>query len=202
MDTVDIVVATYGNFEIWSKLAERAIDSVDHQTVRPDAVYRSHGEDLAQARNAGAKASEADWLIFLDADDELDPYYVESMLAGPGDLRQPSTLGVVDGVEDDYPVLIPPKPNFMVGNHLVIGSMVRREMFAAVGGFRNLPVLEDWDLWIRLRLQGAQLGECPRAIYRVHVRSDSRNQDVGLHSQIYSQIQSEYQAEWFARGLT
>jgi GT2 family glycosyltransferase len=203
MDTVDVVVATYGNQELWDDLAERAVASAENQTVRPETILRSHGSsDLSHARNVGAGEAMADWLIFLDADDELDPRYIEFMLKGEGDLRQPSTLGVVDGREDDYPVLIPPhQGGFMVGNHLVIGTMIRRDLFYEVGGFRNLPVLEDWDLWIRLRLHGAQLSTCPEAVYRVHVRSESRNQDIGLHSQVYSQIQSEYQMEWHAKGL-
>jgi GT2 family glycosyltransferase len=159
------------------------------------------GPTVSQARNIGALHVGADWLIFLDADDELDPRYVEEMLAGEGDIRQPSTLGVINGVEDDYPVLIPPGPNFMAKNHLIIGCMVRRDLFIAAGGFRDLPVLEDWDLWIRLRLAGATVGQCPKAVYRVHVRPNSRNQDVGLHARVFQQIQDEHSAAWFVRGL-
>jgi GT2 family glycosyltransferase len=143
-------------------------------------------------RNCAAAHSTADWLIFLDADDELDPEYIEWMLQGTTDIRQPATLGVVDGVEDDYPVVIPPKPNILTGNHLVIGSMVRRELFQSVGGFRPLPVLEDWDLWIRCFRAGATWGVCPKAIYRVHVRQGSRNTDLALHGAVYQQIQQEY----------
>jgi GT2 family glycosyltransferase len=202
METVDVVIATFGNQELWTKLAERAVESVQWQSARPKELIQVHAPNLYSGRNWGGLKSDADWVIFLDADDELDPYFVERMLAGQGDIRQPSTLGVVDGVEDDYPVLIPPHGGgFMVGNHLVIGCMLRRALWEEVGGFRDLPCLEDWDLFIRMRLAGAELGSCPQAIYRVHVRSDSRNQDVGLHSQVYTQIQSQYQAEWYARGL-
>jgi glycosyltransferase involved in cell wall biosynthesis len=203
MDTVDVIIATYGNREIWDIMAERATASAENQTIRPTAIWRCHGEeDLASARNAGVEESSSDWLIFLDADDELDPYYVEAMLEASGDIRQPSTIGVTDGVEDDFPVLIPPKVGgFMVGNHLVIGSMVRRKDFIKSGGFRDLPVLEDWDLWIRLRLEGAQIGQAPKALYRVHVRAASRNSDPQLHGHVYSEIQQRYQQAWYAQGL-
>lgn len=204
-ETVDVVIATYGDKFLWDALAERAMHSAENQVTRPNVIWRTHGDDtenLAHARNVGATESEADWLIFLDADDELDPYYVEAMLLGEGDIRQPSTIGVVNGVEDDFPVLIQPNPGgFMVGNHLVIGCMLRRELFNQVGGFRDLPVLEDWDLWIRMRLAGAQVGTCPKAIYRVHVRSASRNTEANGHHDFYRQIQSEYQAAWYAKGL-
>jgi len=196
METVDVVVATFGNADLWSVLAKRAIHSAECQTVKPAGVWYAHdleGTDLSNARNQAAEESSADWLIFLDADDELDSHYVESMLAGDGDLRWPSTLGVVDGVEDDFPVLLQPKRHILVGNHMVIGTMVRRQLFTDVGGFRaGLPVLEDWDLWVRCLIAGAVACPCPDAIYRVHVRKDSRNTNEQLHSQVYADIQNRY----------
>ena len=202
METVDVIIATYGDRDVWDVLADRAVASAGNQTVRPNSIIRSHEVNLALARNLGAQASDADWLIFLDADDELDPYYIEAMLSGDGDIRQPMTLGVTDGVEDDYPVLIPPKSGgFMVGNHLVIGSMVRRELFMVAGGFADMPVLEDWDLWIRCRLSGGEVGTAPAAIYRVHVRTESRNTEQNGHHHYYSLIQNQYQQVWFAQGF-
>ncbi len=198
-----MIIGTFGDKDVWDVLAERAVASAANQTVRPDTVIRSHQADLGTARNYGAAASTADWLIFLDADDELDPYYVEAMLMGTGDIRQPMTLGVVDGVEDDFPVLIPPKPGgFLVGNHLIIGCMVRRDLFEEAGGFDpSLPVLEDWDLWIRCQLAGAQVGQAPKAIYRVHVRTHSRNTVENGHHTYYAEIQNRYIGEWRAKGL-
>lgn len=200
METVDVVIASYGDIEIWRPYAERAIRSVHAQTVKASLyAYHNHqANDPGTARNASAVGTNADWLIFLDADDELDPLYVEVMLAGEGDIRQPSTIGVYqDGGTDDYPVLIPPNPGgMMVGNHLIIGCMVRRTLFEIVGGFReDLPILEDWDFWIRCQLAGGTVGQCPEAIYRVHVNPGSRNTQSN-HGQIYSEIQARYQTAW------
>jgi glycosyltransferase involved in cell wall biosynthesis len=198
METVDVVVATYGNELVWRALADRAIFSAENQTRRPDAIYYAHdgiGTDLSAARNEAARDSSADWLIFLDADDELDVGYIAAMLDVDGDLRWPSTLGVVNGVEDDYPVLLQPKGHILVGNHMVIGTMVRRDLFETVGGFRTgLPVLEDWDLWIRCLIAGAVAQPCPDAIYRVHVRSHSRNTEANGHHLVYTEIQNRYRS--------
>lgn len=202
-ETVDIIIGYYGGKDEWGPLAQWAKKSALEQTHQPYTVFTVYrAEGLSAARNAGAERSAADWLIFLDADDELDPHYIEEMLKGHGDVRQPMTLGVhADGHEDDYPVLIPPKlPNFLCGNHLVIGSMVRRDLFLRVGGFRDLTCLEDWDLWIRCLLDGAQFGTS-QAVYRVHVRPESRNKDVSLHSAVYSEIQQRYQRDMAMRGL-
>jgi glycosyltransferase involved in cell wall biosynthesis len=203
METVDVVIPWFGSAKEWGSLSERAGLSVENQTVwGPGLGYFSGKCDetsLGAARNHFAYQSTADWLIFLDADDELDPKYVESMLAGDGDVRWPSTLGVVDGVEDDYPVLLQPRPNLIISNHCIIGSMVRWELFEKVGGFRDFPVLEDWDFWIRCALAGADFQPCPSAIYRVHVRADSRNTDLHLHGQVYQQIQAEHEAAWYQK---
>jgi GT2 family glycosyltransferase len=199
---VEVIVPTFGDKYLWSALVDRAVVSVMRQTVKTK-VWRSHEADLSTARNAGAWAAASEWLIFLDADDELDPRYVECMLKGTGDIRQPSTLGIVNGVEDDYPVLIPLKQNLLHGNHLVIGSMVRRSLLLEVGGFRELPILEDWDCWIRLWLAGAEIGTAPDAVYRVHVREGSRNkQGDHMHGRLFTEIQQRYTAEANMKGLT
>lgn len=193
-DSVAVIVATFGGPE-WIKRRDHACISVERQTKHPSEIIRFHGDTLQEARNSAASLAVSDWLIFLDADDSLDVNYVNAMLNGSGDIRQPSTLGVVDGVEDDAPVLIP-KKNLIQANYIVIGAMIRREQFLAVEGFRDLPCLEDWDLWIRLVLAGAEVVPCPEAIYRVTVNPDSRNQDVGMHGRCYTEIRGRYGNEW------
>lgn len=188
---VSIIVGTYGNQEEWQPLVDRAMASARNQTVQPVEVIHSHGPTLAQARNAGAKQAVGTWLIFLDADDELDEKYVEAMLAADGDLRRPATLGVVDGVEDDEPVMLERKP-LLSGNYIVIGAMHRKLDFEIAGGFYELPRLEDWELWIRLSIQGAVITDVPDAIYKVHVREESRNQGDKLHGKVYAEVRQRY----------
>jgi glycosyltransferase involved in cell wall biosynthesis len=197
METVAVVVATFGDMDIWKHFARRAYASVRRQTRPPDERVYYHGcANLADARNRAAHSASADWLIFLDADDELDGRYVEAMLAVDGDLRWPSTLGVFeDGTEELEPYLMP-ETRLIEGNHMVIGTMIRREQFLDVGGFRELPVLEDWDLWLRLVLNGGIRRPCPQAIYRYHIRSGSRNQQVDVHRHVYGEITSKYDEQW------
>lgn len=198
MESIAVVIPAFGEMGDLDALLWRAVESVKNQTVYAEVVTPRLGP-LSVARNTGAFTVDSDWLIFLDADDELDPHYIEEMLKGKGDIRQPSTLGVVDGVEDDFPVLIPPHPGgFLVGNHLIIGCMVRRELFNEVGSFNDLPILEDWDCYIRMVLAGAKVGTCPGAIYRVHVLEGSRNKGQE-HGYVYGQIQQRYQSAWAAR---
>lgn len=192
MNDVTVIIPIFGDLLRWGPLAQRAMKSALAQTHPASDVVVSSAETLQAARNTPALAATTEWLCFLDADDELDPGYIEAMLAGTGDLRQPSTLGVVDGREDPFPVVIPPKP-LMDGNYIVIGAFVRRNLFQSVGGFNELPAYEDWDLWIRCWLEGAELSVCGDAIYRVHVQPESRNQmqrDVAVRT--YHFIRNRY----------
>lgn len=201
--TVGVVIATFGDDKKWAPLAERALASVERQTLQPHQIILYHGETLAEARNSAIKELDTPRVVVLDADDELDENYLKHMMAMQrGDVRWPSTLGVYpDGSEDDAPVLIEPKRNLLVGNHCVIGSMFRKHIFEKVGGFRDLPMLEDWDLWIRMWLEGCRFAPCPEAIYRVHVNPNSRNTDLPEHGRIYTQIQRTYEQEAAAKGL-
>lgn len=187
--TVAIVIATYGDKEYWDQMAKRAIASAQSQTRPANEILRIHGTSLSEARNTALERSISDWIICLDADDELGADYVESMLSSTGDIRQPSTLGVVGGIEDDFPVLIPSKP-LIEGNYIVIGAMFNKKIALEVNGFRELPAFEDWDLWVRMVAAGATVGTCAKAIYKVHVRENSRNQP---NDNLYHELKNQYQ---------
>lgn len=199
---VAVIVATYGDREKWDVIAQRAVDSVRRQTVAPEIV-RYHGVDIREARNTGASMAGADnpveWLIFLDADDELDDRYVEEMVAiaatGEYDLIQPATLGFHDwdGHVDETANVIETH-DFFQRNNLVIGTMARKSLFEEVGGFDDWYVLEDWALFIKLVVAGARVGVAEKAIYRVHFmenfRENSRNfsNDPARAARTYGEI--------------
>jgi GT2 family glycosyltransferase len=191
-DDVTVIVPVFGDHQRWAGLARRAALSAIAQTTPPARVFVSLAEDLCMARNGPAEWARTEWLCFLDADDELDVHYLEAMLAADGDLRQPATLGVVDGREDAAPVVIPARP-LLDANYIVIGAFIRTELFWEVGGFRDLPAYEDWDLWIRAWLAGAAISCVPDAIYRVHVSPTGRNALTRPEAiSVYHQVRSCY----------
>lgn len=185
---IGVVVGTYGDKDKWGPLAQRAMASVEANTQLPAKAMWCHEDTLQNARNHGARQLDTDWLIFLDADDELDVRYIEAMSDGLGDIRKPRTLGVYpDGSTDDSPAMIPTR-DLSTANHIVIGAMCRAELFWDVEGFRDWPVLEDWCLWRRMVRAGAVVGEVPDAIYRIHVNEGSRNTNQALHDKVYRTI--------------
>ena len=85
-----IIIASHGD-ERWAKLAlDRAFPSATRQGDTTEILI-GHASDAnrAEVRNLLAYAAEADWLVFLDADDELAPGYIAAMTRAAVD---PATL--------------------------------------------------------------------------------------------------------------
>lgn len=199
---IGLVVATFGSEE-WAARGERTLEKVRDPHPYYEFIH-VHGKSLGEARNKGARyltlAHDVSHLVFLDADDDLSPHYLTEM-AESSSLRtmgiyRPSTLGVYpDGSTDDYPVLIP-RTHMGAGNCIVLGAMCDAWLFDEVGGFDvHLPALEDWDLWIKMILMGAEVHDAPRAVYRVGVSEDSRNKNRRDHGNAYSTIRRRYSAQ-------
>lgn len=200
---VTICVGTFGGVE-WAQLAEeRAIPSAEAQGV---PVVHRHAGTLAEARNAALHFVKTEWVVFLDADDELAEGYVNALSQGTADVRGPIAHYIrgsrerawqprVFGHNHDCTAECLPE-----GNWLLIGSAVRTELVRQVGGFRDFEWSEDWDLWLRCYRAGATFELIPDAIYRAHVRADSRNRGASAeakqaaHEAIYAANFPEAQA--------
>ncbi len=176
---VTVVVATFGS-AWWPKLAEsRAVPSAEALNV---PVIQVHGDTLHDARNAGLRRVDTEWVVHLDADDELEPGYVEAMAPGTADVRAPSVRYIRNG-QPTQPRMprVAGHTHLCVadcltqGNWIVIGAAVRTELLIRVDGWRDFPWSEDWDAWLRCHLAGASFQAIPQAVYRAHVRPDSRN---------------------------
>jgi GT2 family glycosyltransferase len=179
---VTVVIATFGD-PLWTKLAhERAIPSAQALKV---PVIHSNGTTLHGARNTGLSQVDTQWVIHLDADDELEAGYLDAMAAATADVRAPAVRYVTNGTHGVasmphvaghvHPCTAECLP---YGNWLVIGACVRAELVRRVGGWRDFTWSEDWDLWLRCHLAGATFESVPEAIYRAHARFDSRNRSL------------------------
>jgi glycosyltransferase involved in cell wall biosynthesis len=176
---VTVCVGTYGD-PLWSELAGQAIRSAEAEGV---PVVHCDGIDLADARNGALVSVRTEWVCFLDADDELEPGYLDAMSAGSADIRVPRVRYVTP---KRTPKPISPRvaghqhhdcsPDCLAfGNYIVIGAWAPTRLLRDVGGFRDFEWSEDWDLWVRCWQAGATIETIPDAVYRAHVRRDSRN---------------------------
>jgi glycosyltransferase involved in cell wall biosynthesis len=176
---VTVCIGTYGGTE-WVELAQRAIASARAEGV---PVIHVHGETLASARNGALQDVATEWVVVLDADDELEPGYFNALEAGSADVRAPAVRYVSEAGTQREPY-VPRVAGHRhactadclpSGNWLVIGSAMRTAGARDVGGFHEWPVYEDWDLFLRLHRAGSTFEALPDAVYRAHVRPGSRN---------------------------
>jgi len=139
-------------------------------------VWQANGGPGA-ARNTGIAASKAPLTIFLDADDKLDPTYIEktlAVLAGSADdvgyvYTQVRYFGAEEGKTTHYPqwdaqrLLRWP---FVHPSALIRSALVRAYPYDE----RRGPWIEDWDLFLTLAEHGVRgvLLDEPLLWYRRH----------------------------------
>lgn len=147
-------------------------------------VIHVHADTLHDARNKAVAEVDTEWVVHLDADDELEPGFVDGIAAGSADVRAPAVRYVNEGWVNQRPPIMPWVAGHShqchagclpEGNWIVVGAAVRAELVRRVGGWRDWPMYEDWDLWLRCSLAGATIEPVPQAVYRAYARAGSRN---------------------------
>jgi glycosyltransferase involved in cell wall biosynthesis len=194
-DAVEIVIVNDGSTDATHDVAARYV------AAHPDRVRLVEQENrgLTLARAAGFAVARGDWLVFLDADDQLDPAMVGACLAAAA--ARPDTSIVVgnawlvgpDGASDPHlheQQRVPGWPTVLESNPFgaLVGVMVRADAVRRVGGLAVDGILgcADWDLWVRLVRTGGIVTTTPRALgrYRRHAASMSRDPLLMLDSKI------------------
>jgi GT2 family glycosyltransferase len=178
---VSVCIATYGGSE-WEEMAwTRAYPSVTgaHEIL----CFHDPDGTIASVRNEVGNTARGEWLCFLDADDELAPGYLGAMeraaeRAGDGPvLLTPAVQllrhkGSVRGAPHFFDRGIPLSED----NWLVVGTLIKRDLFLQVGGFSDYPHgFEDWSLWAKAWKAGAQVIKVPDAVYRYWVNPQSKH---------------------------
>ncbi len=113
----------------------------------------------ARQMNAGAAASTGDVILFLHADTQLPSSAVEDIRAAMND---PACVGGRFDLALDEDRAVFKMIGFLISLRSRLskvatgdqGMFVRRTAFEALGGFKDIPILEDVELSIRLKAAG------------------------------------------------
>lgn len=176
---VTVCVATFGDAAWALRAQDVALPSATAQGV---PVVVTHGEDLAGARNAAVAMAETEWLIFLDADDQLGAGYVEAMADVSGDLRVPRLM--LGGCEVELR-----SRDIEWLNPCPVGTAIRKQMLLDCGGWPAFRAWEDWALFLRAYRRGATI-EHTSAVYHAHHDPQGRNSTVRQPERLHREIRA------------
>jgi glycosyltransferase involved in cell wall biosynthesis len=149
---------------------------------------RQENRGVAEARNAGLRASGGEYVLFLDADDRLTPNAVEAHLLCFAEHPEAGfVVGEIDQIAGDGSYICSPRwpvleANFyeemLKVNHMAntMGIMFRRSLVDALRGFADaFEPAEDYEILLRAaRISQSAHHSTVVAHYRRHVENTSR----------------------------
>jgi peptidoglycan/xylan/chitin deacetylase (PgdA/CDA1 family)/glycosyltransferase involved in cell wall biosynthesis len=172
----EIVVVDDASTEIYT---QQVLAGLERDGTR---VVQAGGRGVSAARNLGAQLTSAEYLVWLDADDVLEPGYFEAAgarLDADADLHFVSCAMRAFGAAN-Y-VWSPSHPSFVeavsTGAVPHASTMVRRGLWELIGGFdeelRSFELLDFWASVMERGFRGLVLDE-PLLNYRVRPGSGYR----------------------------
>ncbi|HYT01610.1 MAG TPA: glycosyltransferase [Candidatus Acidoferrum sp.] len=214
------VIITCHNLHVYLK---ECVDSVTNQTMRateiiilhdacePPPVFpetttvvRSSHRGVAVTRNEGARLAESEYLLFLDADDTLAEHFIEAMVnikaETKADIIYPNVIlwsswhGKVrmrNAWHESCEKIT--KENMLEYNQIVVSSLISRQLYLDVGGTPNIPILEDYSLWMKCLARGATFMKSGQSVLRYRQRTEGRlRHNDELKNEWYYKIREMY----------
>ena len=191
----DILVIDDGSTD---EATRRLLDAYDRPKTR---VLRTENRGLSATKNTGIAKTTGRYLCMLDADDRLDPRYMEASLAAleadPSLAFASHWLRYFGDQGGDWTPASCDFPALLDMNTVNGSALVRREAIEAVGGFDEAMTsgCEDWDLWITLVERGWRGTILPEVLFHYRRRADSMSREMiaaGRHPDLYRYIAAKH----------
>ena len=140
---------------------------------------RKYG-NVSAARNLGANSAKGRFLLFLDADDELDKHFLRQTLKVAA--IRPKSIIYTDWISlPEGKIHHAEEWNFERLKKqalFVITFLHPKEAFDEVGGFNEeIPVWEDWDYTVQLAHKGYHGIRVPEPLFSYHYESGKRREE-------------------------
>jgi glycosyltransferase involved in cell wall biosynthesis len=165
------------------------------ERVAPKVIDQEN-KGLSESRNIGIRSGDGEFILPLDADDWIDPRYLELTVPKMSDPK----IGIVSP-EMQYEGLLHNRiaplgrtlAHEMRSNDLPICSLIRRAAFEQTKGYETIFIevagsskvlgYEDWNMWIDILKRGWQVAVVNEPLFHYRVKPVSMiTQAKKLHS--------------------
>jgi cellulose synthase/poly-beta-1,6-N-acetylglucosamine synthase-like glycosyltransferase len=144
-------------------------------------VVRAPAEGIVAALHRALARSDAPWIARMDADDLAHPRRLERQLEAlaadpalaavgsqvrlfPRRVVRPGMARYVDWLNGLTSKALVDRDLFVEAPLVHPAALIRREPLEAIGGWREGPFPEDYDLWLRLVAAGGALSNLPEVL--------------------------------------
>ena len=120
-------------------------------------------------RSLGFDAASAERIGYVDADDLLEPRFLESCLDAIDAGADLAYTGNVRQTPEGEDVLVLPAVDaetLRTQNIVTSPCVMRREVWRALDGFRAETTYEDWDFWVQAAAAGFAFARVPEPLHR------------------------------------
>lgn len=163
--------------EYW-KMLPRAINSVLAQTFTDfELIIQIYDNQVSEGRNEGIKKAVGEWILTLDADDELEPNFLEKVWEHKEDYDIVATDATINGIR----FKAEPDKEFQSKNRILNCSLFKKEVWNKYNFNEELLAYEDYDFWLKAIRNGFKIGHINIPLVKIYDRPDSRNKYASTH---------------------
>lgn len=152
---------TYGNIELVVVDSERSTDDAKKVAEKYKATYFKYGAERSIQRNYGVKKAKGEYVAIIDSDMKLD----KKVIADCVEVAMKSNSGAVIIPEKSYgegfwAECKALERNCYIGDETIEAArFFLKSVYTKLGGFNERMISgEDWDLTVRVRKEGLQVG--------------------------------------------
>lgn len=171
----EIIVVDDGSDDAYTL---KILEKIQHE--KDIRLLRTQRLRPAGARNAGISVAKGEYILPVDADDLIEPTYLERAVEK---MESNSQLGIVYCHADLFgekngPWELPDYTfdTMLLDNVIFVTALFRRSDWEKVGGFRTSMKhgMEDYDFWLSILELGREVYQLPETLFHYRIKASSR----------------------------